>query len=104
MADLARSFNRMTAEIRQRRAALQEEVRSREAAQDELRALFASMTDIVLVIDKDGRFIRVPLTSAPPRLMPHEELPGRTLQEVMPFAQADSFLKPIREALAQKKT
>ena len=104
MTDLARSFNQMTAEIRQRRAALQEEVRSREAAQDELKALFASMTDIVLVIDKDGRFVRVPLTAAPARLMAHEELQGKTLKEVMPYEQAGMFLKPIREALAQKQT
>jgi PAS domain S-box-containing protein len=104
MSALARSFNQMTADIQSRSAALEREVRERRQAQDELRALFAAMTDYVLVVDKDGRFLRMQSTNTPDLLAPPEELVGRSMFEVMPRSQADAFLAPIREALAAGDT
>ena len=75
-----------------------------QVAEDELRALFAAMTDTVLVIGKDGRYLGVPTTNAPGSLHASADLVGRTLHDVMPREQADGFLAPIREALAQRRT
>ena len=54
LALLARSFNQMTADLRQRRDALREEITERQKAQEELQRSFAAMTDLVLVIDRTG--------------------------------------------------
>lgn len=97
LAILGRSFNQMTAQI-------QREVQEREAAQSELAALFAAMTDAVVVLDKEGRYLRVPSTNAPQLLMPPEDLPGRNLRDVMPPGQADDFLTIIGRALEEQRT
>jgi PAS domain S-box-containing protein len=70
------------------------------ASEKELRALFAAMRDVILVIDRDGRYLRVAPTS--PDLLPLEasELVGRRLHEVFPAEQADRFLTVIRGTLA----
>jgi HAMP domain-containing protein len=67
LAALGDSINQMTADI-------QREVQDREAAESQLAALFAAMTDAVVVIDGDGRYVRVPPTNAPALLMPPENL------------------------------
>src|SRR5438552_590178 len=69
---LAQSFNSMTAGLRSQRDALQDEVQERERAQEELRAVFAAMTDLVLVVDRDGTYLSVAKTAAPDVLMPLE--------------------------------
>jgi PAS domain S-box-containing protein len=97
LAALGHSFNQMTAEI-------QRSVREREAAQEELRALFAAMTDAVVVVNKEGLYLRVPPTNAPPILMPPEDLPGRHMRDVMPAAQAEEFMKVVQQALEGQRT
>ena len=97
LATLGHSFNQMTADI-------QREVQQREAAQSELAALFASMTDAVVVLSKEGRYIRVPSTNAPRLLMPPEDLPGRLMTDVMPPGQAEEFMSIIRQALDEQRT
>ena len=85
----------MTSDLRQRRDALQQEVADREAAQNELAALFAAMTDAVVVINSDGLYVRVPPTNAPPLLMPPEDLVGKHMQDVMPPEQAEDFMRTV---------
>lgn len=97
LAALGHSFNQMTADI-------QREVHQREAAQEELRALFAAMTDSVVVINKEGLYLRVPPTNAPPILMPAEDLPGKYMRDVMPAGQADEFMKVVQQALEEQRT
>ncbi len=97
LATLGRSFNQMTADI-------QREVHEREAAQEELRALFAAMTDAVVVINREGLYLRVPHTNAPPILMPPELLAGKHMRDVMPPGQADEFMQMIEKALADQAT
>jgi PAS domain S-box-containing protein len=101
---LASSFNQMTSDLRQRRDALQQEIADREAAQQELAALFAAMTDAVVVLNEEGLYLRVPPTNAPPILMPPEDLAGKYLHEVMPADQAAGFLKVVEEALTSQQT
>jgi len=70
------------------------------ASEKELRALFAAMRDVILVIDRNGRYLRVAPTS--PDLLPLDasELVGRRLHDVLPLEQADRFLSVIRSTLA----
>ncbi|MCU1381872.1 MAG: chemotaxis protein CheY [Acidobacteria bacterium] len=65
----------------------------------ELRALFGGLSDVVLVVDSAGRFVRVAPTRPGRACQPSEELVGRTLHEVFPAAQADRFLLQIHHAL-----
>jgi len=70
------------------------------ASEKELRALFAAMRDVILVIDRNGRYLRVAPTS--PDLLPVDagELIGRRLHDVLPAGQSDRFLEVIRSTLA----
>jgi PAS domain S-box-containing protein len=97
LAALGHSFNQMTAQI-------QQEVREREAAQGELSALFAAMTDRVVVLDNEGRFLRVPQTGGTRLLEDVEPVEGRLLQDVRPPEMATAILEAIRECLASGAT
>jgi PAS domain S-box-containing protein len=101
---LAQSFNSMTAELKSQRDALEDEVQEREKAQEELRAVFAAMTDLVLVVDRDGIYLSVAKTSAPQVLLPLEELEGKSMYDLMPRYQADAWMAPIHQALDTGKT
>jgi PAS domain S-box-containing protein len=78
----------------QRRA--EEAVRRSEA---ELRAIFEAMSDVVIVLDREGRYLKVAATSADLLYRPPASLVGHTLHEVFPAAQADFFLAHVRRAL-----
>ncbi|HEX8846317.1 MAG TPA: PAS domain S-box protein [Pyrinomonadaceae bacterium] len=70
-----------------------------QASEAEMRALFSAMTDVILLLDAEGRYLKVAPTN--PRLLykPPAELIGKTLHEVFPKEQADTFLHKIRHAL-----
>jgi PAS domain S-box-containing protein len=91
--------------------ALVEDVTARKRAEEalakseaELRALFAAMRDVVLVIDRNGTYRRIAPTSPELLYRPAEELLGKRLHEVFPREQADRFLDAIHEALKTKQT
>jgi PAS domain S-box-containing protein len=65
----------------------------------ELRALLAAMTDVILVIDADGRYLKIAPSGASLLYRPPEELLGKTVHEVFPKAEADFFVAQIRRAL-----
>jgi PAS domain S-box-containing protein len=73
------------------------------ASEKELRALFAAMRDVILVIDRDGRYLRVAPTS--PDLLPVEasELIGRRIPDVIAADQSDRFMSVIKTTLATGK-
>jgi PAS domain S-box-containing protein len=73
------------------------------ASEAELRALFAAMTDVILVLDIEGRYLKVAPTNPSLLYKPSEELVGKTLYEVMPGEQADVFLEHIRRALETQR-
>ena len=104
LAALGHSFNRMTAEMLQRDESLRREAREREAAQEELRALFAAMTDRVIVFDSNGRVVRLPDTNAPDLGLSPEELLHMTLRDLVPDDQAERVLESIRRALRERVT
>jgi PAS domain S-box-containing protein len=69
------------------------------ASEAEMRALLAAMTDVILVLDAEGRYLKVAPTNPSLLYKPPAELVGQTLHELFPPAQADFFLATLRRAL-----
>ncbi|MDY6804043.1 MAG: PAS domain-containing protein [Cyanobacteriota bacterium] len=68
--------------------------------ESELRAMFAGITDIVLTIDSQGRYLKIAPTNPSLLYKPPANLVGKTLHEVFPREQADGLMANIREALS----
>lgn len=81
-------------------AQLRTELLALRSSEAELRAMFQAMTDVVLVMDKEGRYIKIAPTAPNLLYKPSQDLLGKTLHEVMPAAAADFFLSYIRAALS----
>ncbi|NOT06560.1 MAG: PAS domain S-box protein [Anaerolineales bacterium] len=69
------------------------------SSEAELRALFASMHDAVMVIDRDGLYRKIAPTNPSLLFKPMEELLGKNLREIFPAEQADAFIIAIRRVL-----
>ncbi|WP_445626389.1 PAS domain-containing sensor histidine kinase [Nostoc sp. DSM 114167] len=74
------------------------------ASQAELLALFNAMQDVILVLDAEGRYLKIAPSGAPLLYQPPAELLGRKIYEVLPSACANYFLNSIQQALLTKKT
>ncbi len=70
----------------------------------ELRALFASMNDVVLVIDQDGVYRKIAPTNPALLYKPRAELLGKTLREVFPPDRAEAFIHIVRQVIETQKT
>jgi PAS domain S-box-containing protein len=74
-----------------------------QASEAELRALFAAMPDVILVLDSRGRYLKVAPTNPTLLYKPSVELVGKTLHEVFPRSQADIFLGYVQRALETRQ-
>ncbi|MDP9457396.1 MAG: PAS domain S-box protein [Actinomycetota bacterium] len=79
----------------------EEALRNSEA---ELRALLAAMTDVIMVLDSEGRYLEIAPTNPSLLYRPPEEIIGRTLHEIFPREQANLFVGGIRKALKTRRT
>src|SRR6266566_691412 len=73
-------------------------------ADAELEALFAAIDDVILVLDAEGRYVKIAPTNPSLLYRPAAELLGKTLREVFDPAQAEQFMEYIRTALATRTT
>ncbi|GJG85764.1 hypothetical protein tb265_09450 [Gemmatimonadetes bacterium T265] len=73
-----------------------------ERSEAELRALFAAMRDVVLVLDADGTYVEVVPTAPDLLYQPAPTMLGRRMQDVLPAADADPLLAVIRRVLATR--
>src|SRR6266571_6831269 len=73
-------------------------------ADAELEALFAAINDVILVLDAEGRYVKIAPTNPALLYRPAGELLGKTLREVFDPAQAEQFMEYIRTALATRTT
>ena len=89
------------AEERRERKRIEEEMR---ASEIELRALFEAMTDVILVLDAEGRYLKVAPTNPSLLYRPPTEMLGKTVHEIFSLEQADEFLGHIRRALETRRT
>ncbi|HEY0734820.1 MAG TPA: PAS domain S-box protein [Herpetosiphonaceae bacterium] len=69
------------------------------ASEDELRALFAAINDIIIVADREGRYLKIAPTNPNRLYRPPQYLVGKRMHEVLPAVQADFFLTIVRRAL-----
>jgi PAS domain S-box-containing protein len=74
------------------------------ASEAELRALFASMNDVVLVIDRDGVYRKIAPTNPGLLYEPPEELLGKTLWDVFPPDRVEAFVHTIRQVIETRET
>jgi PAS domain S-box-containing protein len=77
-------------------------IRAQEAlagSEAELRALFAAMTDVVLVLDRAGQYLQVAPTNSAGLFRPARELLGRTVYDVLPKPDAERVMKCVQQAL-----
>lgn len=74
------------------------------SSESELRALLAAMTDVFLVLNEEGRYVKIAPTNPALLYKPSDAILGKTLHEVFPDPQADQFLGYIRFALVSRRT
>ena len=74
------------------------------SSETELRALLEAMTDVILVLDAEGRFLKIAPTNPSLLYKPPEETIGQTLHEIFPREMADVFVGRIRAALEARRT
>ena len=73
-------------------------------AEAELRALFAAMTDVIIVFDHQGRCLEIAPTGGEVLVSPIRDLLGKTVFEVLPAAEAEFHLRHIQYALNTRHT
>jgi PAS domain S-box-containing protein len=64
-----------------------------------LRALAGAVSDVIVVLDRDGRYLDVVSRRADLLVRPADELLGQTIHDVFPTEAADRFLGWIRQVL-----
>ncbi len=69
------------------------------ASEIELRSLFASMTDAVMVLDDDGRYLKIAPTNPTNLYHSPDRMLGKTVHEIFPQEQAEYIVAKIREAI-----
>jgi PAS domain S-box-containing protein len=74
-----------------------------QSSKAELSALINSMTDVLIVVSSEGRYMKIAETNPSLLYKPPKELLGKTLHEVFSREQADKFLKYVKEALYNAK-
>ncbi|MBD2200843.1 MULTISPECIES: PAS domain S-box protein [Calothrix] len=82
----------------------QEALAALKASEAELRGLFNAMVDVILVVDKQGRYLKIAPTGADKLYLPPEELIGKTAHEILPHHLAEQFVSLIGETLATQAT
>ncbi|MCW6051887.1 PAS domain S-box protein [Lyngbya sp. CCAP 1446/10] len=71
-----------------------------QASESELLALFAAMNDVILVLDIEGRFLKIAPTNPELLYKPPAEIIGQKTRDIFDPEKAEMFLKQIRLALA----
>jgi PAS domain S-box-containing protein len=98
---LVPAIEREREEVRCRRARREAEA-ALKTSDGELRALFAAITDLIIVLDSEGRCLRVAPTSAS-SLYAAEGMIGKTAYDLYRDGKADFFLNHIRRALQENR-
>lgn len=84
-------------------AELEAELAVLRPSEAELRAMFRAMTDVVLVMSCEGRYLKIADTAHNLLYRPPADLVGKRMHEVMPVESADFFQSHIHRALEQQR-
>ncbi|WP_163340426.1 transporter substrate-binding domain-containing protein [Desulfopila sp. IMCC35008] len=69
----------------------------------ELRALFSGMTDVVIMLNDEGKYLKIAPTSQELLYKPMADLQGQSLHDTFPTDQANFFLDKIHQSLKAHK-
>ena len=72
---------------------------STQKSESELRALFASMNDVIIIYDKEGRYVRIAPTNPSLLIRPPDEMVGKYIREIVPHELHQQFTDTIHEVL-----
>ena len=75
-----------------------------EESASELRALFSAMDDVIFVVDRDTRYLRIAPTNPTGLYLAADELIGKRMDEILPESTHELFHNAIDEALEKNKT
>ncbi|NJO94384.1 MAG: PAS domain-containing protein [Hydrococcus sp. RM1_1_31] len=91
-AQLQTSFRELEQRVQERTASLA-------AAEAELRGLFMAMTELIFVLDRQGRYLKIMATQPELLAEPSNNILGRTMAEIMPSEEAGRFVSYIEQVL-----
>ncbi|MGB7444977.1 MAG: response regulator [Coleofasciculaceae cyanobacterium] len=98
----------INSQLQKLNASLEEKVEQRTAelakAKAELLGVFTAMTELIFVIDAQGKYLKVISNNSRLLYQPPEALLGKRIREVFAAQQADTFLRHIQQALATGET
>ncbi|WP_448286925.1 PAS domain S-box protein [Phormidesmis priestleyi] len=80
-------------------AQLEHEVAERKRTEGELHALFAAMTDVIFVLDAQGRYLKIAPTNPALLYQPSDRVIGKTMHEILPLEAATRSVNCIQQAL-----
>jgi PAS domain S-box-containing protein len=75
-----------------------------QASEQQLRALINAMSDVILVLNAEGRYRQVAPTNTAALVAPPDQLVGKTMHDVLPRDLAEAGLAAIHEALQTRQT
>lgn len=72
-------------------------------SESKLQAIFSAMTDVILVVDFEGRYLEIAPSNPALLYRPPQELLGKTMHEVFSKENADFFLSHVTECLNSRQ-
>ncbi len=72
---------------------------ARKRNEAELRALMAAMPGLIIILNREGKYLSIPTDSHELLYLPAHELVGQTLHDVFPKEKADFFLEVVQRSL-----
>lgn len=97
----------VVADISERKQAEQEREQAKaalQASEAELRSLFAAMTEVILVYNREGRCLKLVSTNPDLLIKPSEEQLNHTVYEALPKKQAEIHHRHIQQVLETRNT
>ena len=73
-------------------------------SEEKIRSLFAALKDVILIVDRDGRYLEIAPTDATLLYRPPQELLGKTVEDVFPAELARSFKAEVEAVLDRRRT
>lgn len=99
LGQLAACFDNMADSLEKYLSQRNEALEVLKTSEAQLRALFAAMNDVIVVLDRLGCCLKIAPTNPEFKHGFDREIIGKTIHDVLPQAQADIFLKGIGRAL-----
>jgi len=73
------------------------------ASESELRAIFSAIPDLIMVLDKDGRYLKIAPSNPNSTYVPMKDLLGKKMGDIFSRQKALRFVQHIRRALRTRK-